>query len=63
MNFQLIFVGICILAALVFMGIKILNTFKRKGGCSCESTCKGANRCYCDGACSENKAMTEIKPK
>lgn len=63
MNIQLILVGICVLAALVFMGRKILNTLNRKGGCACESTCKGANRCYCEGVCSENKGLREIKPK
>ena len=63
MNVQLIIVGVCILAALLFMGRKFLNTFRRKGGCSCEAACKGANRCFCEGNCPENQASGEIRPK
>ncbi|MDE5833196.1 MAG: hypothetical protein K2H64_09525 [Desulfovibrio sp.] len=63
MNTQLIVVGVCVIIALFFMGKKIFSTLKRKGGCSCEAPCRSANRCYCDGECSENKGLTEIKPK
>lgn len=63
MDVQLLVVAACALVALAFIGRKLINTLRRKGGCSCESTCKSANRCFCEGTCPENRGLTEIKPK
>lgn len=62
MSFQAILVGICVLAAVIFMGRKFYRTLRRGGGCSCDcdSDCK-TRECAGGGTCQKN--LTELKPK
>lgn len=60
--YQAIFVSLCVCLALIFMGRKIYNTFKRRGACDCESTCK-SRACSGGGICPNQKILQELEPK
>lgn len=61
MDFQTIFVAICIMLALLFMCRKVYRTLKRRScACDCESARKGQT--CCSGDCAYEKQLRELQP-
>lgn len=62
MNFQLIIVAICLLAAVIFIARKVIGTLRRKGRISCAS-CPNEKLCSNQqGAARPPCSLQELRP-
>lgn len=62
MDFQLIIVGICLLAALLFIARKIVSTLRRKGPPSCGG-CPNERKCGSrQGTIQPPCSLEELRP-
>lgn len=62
---QIILVSICVAAALLFMGRRMLRAVRNRGACACDAanSCPNHRSCEGGGGCPEEKRLQELKPR